>query len=100
MLSINKSLQKYFFCKTNGNKKIDWRLAETIGILLGDGHISKVENSIFVSGHINDQFYYRNRVMPLFKKIFGLMPHLYHVKGKNACLLQLNSKTHSLFFNK
>lgn len=80
--------------------KIDWKLAEIIGILLGDGHISKVENSIFVSGHTNDEFYYRNRVMPLFEKIFGLMPHFYPVKGKNACLLQLNSKNvHSFLTN-
>ncbi|MDD5651763.1 MAG: LAGLIDADG family homing endonuclease [Candidatus Nanoarchaeia archaeon] len=55
-------------------KKFNEDLAEEIGILIGDGHLTtkKEDYGITISGHfIDDQLYHKNIIIPLFQKLYN-----------------------------
>lgn len=77
---------------------INSNIAELCGIILGDGHLHSTENRIVITGSNEDIFYYRNHLILLFKKHFGVIPKLVRVKNKNSYRLILENKRVFNFF--
>jgi len=73
------------------NKKQE-KLAELVGVILGDGHFHGKANRIFISGSLWDKEYYEKKIMVLFKELFNVEPKLYKVKNKNSYFLQVENK--------
>jgi len=68
-------------------------LAELLGIILGDGHIHTKYNRITITGSLEDIFYYRNTVIPIFERNFkNINPRLSRRKDKNSYFLEIESK--------
>jgi len=72
--------------------KISTDIAEIVGIILGDGHLHSKNNLITIVGSLEDIHYYKNRVIPLFTKVFGKSPTLKRRNDRNAYYLMLYSK--------
>ncbi len=68
------------------------RLAELVGIILGDGHIHKKNNLITIVGSLEDLEYYKNRAIPLFEDLFNVKVSLKRRKDRNAYYLMAYSK--------
>ena len=73
-------------------------IAELCGIILGDGHLHSTENRIVITGSNDDLFYYKNHLILLFKKHFGVTPKLVRIKNKNSYRLILENKRVFDFF--
>tara|TARA_Y100000310_G_scaffold344808_1_gene459665 strand:- start:1809 stop:2537 length:729 start_codon:yes stop_codon:yes gene_type:complete len=69
------------------------KLAELVGIILGDGHLHKKANCITIVGSLEDKSYYLNHVMKLFHTLFGIEPKLRKRNDRNAYYLQLENKS-------
>ncbi len=72
--------------------KINLKVAEAIGIILGDGHLHTRNNLITITGSLENLSYYQRRVSPLFQEVFGKNPTLRKRNDRNAYYLMLNSK--------
>lgn len=72
--------------------KLDWKVAELIGAIIGDGYLHLTENRIVITGSLEDQFYYKFRLIPLFKSVFHKEPKISFRKNQNACDLVLENK--------
>ncbi len=71
--------------------KIDSKLAEFIGIILGDGYMHK--NEVVISSHsIDDIIYLREFVEPLTIDLFGKLPKYYFSKTSRNVKLKLQSR--------
>ena len=76
-------------------KRPSERLAEFIGIMLGDGNLFKRENSYIVriAGHKHsDKEYLINYVKPLIEKLFNINVGVYFFKNTNSMHLVINNK--------
>ncbi len=71
--------------------KVSSDLAEFVGIVLGDGYVHKTENTIVISGSLEEEIYYRNVVAPLVKRLFDANSSIYFQKERSACYLAVNS---------
>ncbi len=60
------------------------KLAELIGIILGDGNLHKSSNCITIVGSLEDLFYYENYVIPIIKSLFPVNPKLMKRNDRNA----------------
>jgi hypothetical protein len=65
-------------------------LAEFIGILLGDGHISKYQVGITLS---SDEKQYRGYVAKLVFKLFGITPTIVNHKSRKATTIVVSRKS-------
>ena len=68
------------------------KLAELIGILLGDGNLNKKSNCITIVGSLEEFDYYNNYLMPLIKSLFSINPKLRKRNDRNAIYIDFNSK--------
>lgn len=78
-------------------------LAEEIGIIAGDGHLTtkKKDYGIMIAGHrIDDMDYYHRRVIPLFENIYNIKPNIRAEKETNEMHLEIWSKAIFSFHNK
>ncbi len=83
-------------------------IAEIAGALIGDGCISRYKTKegririfLLLSGHsANDLPYYRNTIMPIFKKEFGVNGRLYLRKDTKAILYWIGNKEVIAYFVK
>jgi intein/homing endonuclease len=78
--------------------KVNKNTAELAGIILGDGHMHKSNNSITIVGGTKDFEYYTGHVIPLFYKEFGIKPILRRRNDRNAYYLTLTNKKVFEFF--
>jgi len=63
----------------------DERLAEFVGILLGDGHLGPTNYEISVTGdQITDEWYLKRHVSSLIESLFEIRPHIYEQKNPNG----------------
>lgn len=63
----------------------DERLAEFIGILLGDGHLGPTNYEVSVTGdRLTDGWYVRRHVSSLIKSLFGIKPFIYEQKSPSG----------------
>jgi len=71
------------------------KLAEFIGIMLGDGSIYSKNGThrMVVTGHCEEDYdYLINYVKPLIKELFNLNPSIWKHKNKNAIVIAAHSK--------
>ena len=68
------------------------KLAELLGILLGDGNLNKNSNCITIVGSSEEKGYYEKHVIPLVKSLFNVNPKLRKRNDRNAFYLDINSK--------
>src|SRR3989338_9801185 len=74
-------------------KQIDERLAEFIGLLAGDGHVSRINYEISVTCHKKlDNDYINNRVSKLFFDLFSLNAAIRESKVNNVIRCSVHSK--------
>lgn len=63
----------------------DERLAEFVGILLGDGHLGPTNYEISVTGDLlTDGWYVRKHVSLLIESLFGIKPFIYEQKNPSG----------------
>ncbi|MEA3430288.1 MAG: hypothetical protein U9R08_03370 [Nanoarchaeota archaeon] len=74
------------------NSSNNYKLAELLGIILGDGNLHKSEYRITIVGSLEDYSYYENRVLPLFSKIFNKSLKIKFRNDRNAIYIELNNK--------
>ncbi len=72
--------------------KINEKIAELVGIILGDGHIHTKNNLITIVGSLEDLKYYQENVIPLFEELFSKKPLLKKRKDRNSYYLMVYSK--------
>jgi len=68
------------------------KLAEFLGIILGDGNLNKKSNCITIVGSLEDFYYHKNYVIPLIKSLFNVNPKLRKRNDRNAYYIDFNSK--------
>jgi hypothetical protein len=68
------------------------KLAEFIGILLGDGNLHKKSDCITIVGSLEDFYYYTGYVIPLIKSLFNGNPKLRKRNDRNSYYIDFNSK--------
>ncbi len=69
------------------------KLAEIVGIMLGDGNIYGKQYAVRICGHMEkDKCYLLNHVKPLFKEVFGTELKEYYHKSVNELILYAYSK--------
>lgn len=73
--------------------RISVKLAELIGILLGDGSLSERNYSIEITLNRNEEFLYSNYVSNLIYELFGILPKKIFPSDKNVLKLRINSKS-------
>jgi intein/homing endonuclease len=83
-------------------KKMDQKLAEFLGIMVGDGHVGLYQGKrgkvtykhyeIYVTGNIKDYDYYTNYVNPLIFDLFGIKLGIKKRAYDNTTILTRNSK--------
>lgn len=77
----------------NAPEQIDERLAEFIGLLAGDGHVSRINYEISVTCHKRlDKDYVTNRVSKLFLDLFSLNAAIRESKINNVIKCSVHSK--------
>ncbi|MEK6873451.1 MAG: hypothetical protein AABW91_01285 [Nanoarchaeota archaeon] len=97
----SKKCMKNRFIKASNEFVLNKDMAELIGIVIGDGCISKYSNQnsyrIFISGNpVEDKYYLENHVVRLIKKCIKQKPSIYH--GKNGALIvQFQNEAFRLF---
>ncbi|MBI3033122.1 hypothetical protein HYY69_06620 [Candidatus Woesearchaeota archaeon] len=73
--------------------KIDERLAELVGIIAGDGHVSSINYEISITCHkILDRHYIFEHVAKLFKELFEITPKIRDAKKTKGIKCIVNSK--------
>jgi hypothetical protein len=72
--------------------KKDEKLAEFIGIVLGDGHLHTKHNCITIFGSLDDIYYYELNVIPLIKSLFNIIPKLKRSNHRNSYYIYFYSK--------
>ena len=72
--------------------ELNRKLSELTGVILGDGHLHKKSNCITIVGSLEDIYYYKNRVIPLFEELFNMKPKLRRRNDRNAYYLHLENK--------
>jgi intein/homing endonuclease len=85
--------------------KLTPELAEFLGIMIGDGHVSvqkrKKQNGFYyeinICGHIKDKFYHFQYVDELARKLFGISLNKQTRALRNALVLRKQSKAICLF---
>ena len=98
LAGIKESVQPFVVIKNKTQKislpkYISKELAEFIGILAGDGHISGTNYHISVTGHrIDDEEYTRKYISSLFTSLFGLRPSIRIQLHNNTIKCVVNSK--------
>lgn len=99
--SDNWGKQKGGFLSTGTTKTITFpaysvKLAELVGIILGDGNLhmlSKHSYMLRIAGHsILDKEYLSNYVYSLCNELFNIKPKLYYSKRSNEMLILVHSK--------
>ena len=68
------------------------KLAELLGILLGDGNLNKSSNCVTIVGSLEELDYYNNFVMPFIESLFEVKPKLRFRNDRNAIYIDFNSK--------
>jgi len=76
---------------SNLHKKKE-RLAELLGIILGDGNLHKEYNRVTIVGSLEDKYYYDAHVIPLIKSLFNINPKLKKRNDRNAFYIYFYSK--------
>lgn len=71
-------------------KTLDPKLAEEIGIHIGDGTLPKKKYYYSVRGGYNEESYYRTYLFKLYKEIYGI--DLNFIKRYDACGFEVSSK--------
>lgn len=81
--------------------EINVNTAELCGIILGDGNLHKKFNRITICGSYDDILYFRQHVIPLFKKYFPVVyPRIVALKNKRAYNLEIENVDIFQFFIK
>ena len=75
-------------------RKTSVKLAEFIGIMLGDGNSSKYGKGYMVriTGNITDKEHLIKHIKPLMYDLFKVNVGIYYYKGKNAIQLNIGNK--------
>ena len=79
-------------------KTINKYLAEEIGIHVGDGslgiykHKSGIKYLYTISGHHNDELYFRKFIIPLMYRLYNIYPSIYKRKDEKSMELNYQSK--------
>ncbi len=68
------------------------KLAEFLGVLLGDGNLNKSSNCITIVGSLEELDYYNHIVIPLVESLFEVKPKLRFRNDRNAIYIDFNSK--------
>ena len=68
------------------------KLAEFLGIILGDGNLNKKSNCITIVGSLEDFYYHKTYVIPLIQSLFDVNPKLRKRNDRNAYYIDFNSK--------
>ncbi len=82
-------------CKSNEN------LAELLGIILGDGCLSRSGNKyvLYICGHkIDDLEYYKNVVTYLLKDVFNKIVKINFKRNENTLFVRFSDKKNILLF--
>lgn len=74
------------------------KLAEEIGIHLGDGTLSKKPYYFSVRGDLKEESYYTDFMLPLYKELYNIEPPL--LKRSFACGFEISSKMMREFKNR
>ncbi|MBW2981850.1 hypothetical protein KY343_03120 [Candidatus Woesearchaeota archaeon] len=75
-------------------------IAELCGAILGDGHLHAKHNKITITGSLEDIYYYKERLIPLFAKYFNGNIYLRKRKDKNSYYFWIENKNIINFFLK
>ncbi len=88
-------------------KEVTPKLAELIGIVIGDGHVTyttrnRKEYDVCVSGSIEDfEKHHKPFIIPLFKEFFNAEPCVkLRCRGRDECETVFQSKMVASFFHK
>jgi len=98
MAKIEPQYNSYVIIKNktqniNTPKQIDEKLAEFIGLLAGDGHVSRINYEISVTCHKKlDKDYINNRVSKLFLDLFSIDAKIRESKENNVVRCSVHSK--------
>lgn len=77
------------------------KLAELIGIIIGDGYLHKSSNKIRIDGNASEEKgYYIERICVLIKDLFNYTCRLKFYPDKNGCYVEIGSKAIFHFLNK
>jgi DNA-binding transcriptional regulator WhiA len=79
--------------------KLEKDLAELIGIMFGDGCLSRTGGKyiIYISGHKKDDYLYHSQfIVPLFKRTFNKEVNVQFRKGENTLFIRFSDK--SIFY--
>ncbi len=79
---------------------LDENISELCGAILGDGHLHKTANRVVITGSLDDLEYYKNHLIPLFKKYFKIIPKLVKQKSKSSYHIVIENKKVFEFFIK
>lgn len=72
------------------------RLAELVGILMGDGHVGLYQTSVVTNSETD--FQHALFVKSLFEDLFGIEASLSNQRNKKACVITVSSKSICHFF--
>ena len=76
--------------------------SEILGILFGDGSMSKYRNSVHIaiSGHkYEDREYLVDRVRPMFAGLFGILLNVRYVKNENSMMIYASNSAIAMTLN-
>ncbi len=76
--------------------------SEILGILFGDGSMSKYRNSVHIaiSGHkYEDREYLVDRVRPMFAGLFGILLNVRFVKNENSMMIYASNSAIAMTLN-
>jgi hypothetical protein len=68
------------------------KLAEFIGIMLGDGNLNRQSNCITIVGSLEDKHYFVTTVIPIIQSLFQVNPKLRRRNDTNAYYIDFNSR--------
>lgn len=77
---------------------IDDRIAELVGVLLGDGHLSKEKYKVVITCGLVDEPYIKQHIKNLLFSLFSVEPRVKQIKSKKGIALQCyiySKKVHS-----
>lgn len=83
------------------NPILNTNLAEFLGIIAGDGHISGISYEVSITGHmVLDREFIMEKVCPLFVNLFDIQPHIQIQPNYNKIKCLVYSKALATFLNK